>query len=105
MPRLSRLAHCVAVSLLAVPLATSAFAASPGTRSTTSATMPAHKAGGPYAHTPRTAGPTLPFSPSPFGKPPFGATADPKKATPPTTTERGGIESLDRLLAGARVKF
>lgn len=117
MPRLSRFARCVAVSLLAVPLATSAFASSPSKPGTTSITMPAQKAGGPYTHNPLTAGPMLPFNPGSFGRLPFGAMAGPQKVqvpgvpagptkvAPPATTGRGDIESLDRLIAGSRVKF
>lgn len=86
MSRLPRLVSCATVVLLAVPLATSAFAASPSMPSTTSTTMPAPRTSGvspaPLTRNSLTAGPLLPVNPNPNGKLPFSATRNTLTANP-----------------------
>lgn len=86
MSRLPRLARCVAFSLLAAPLATSAFAASPSMPSTTSATMPAQKTSGPSSapvtRNTLTVGPQLSINPNLTGRLPFSATRNILSAKP-----------------------
>ena len=83
---MSRLPHLVAFVVLALPLATSAFAASPSMPNTTAGGTPVPRTGttssAPFTRNTFTAGPMLPVNPDLTGRLPFSATRDALTANP-----------------------